>query len=410
MQLKAVLIKLLENFLRSNLWFVYFFLDNPLIRRWFLDKYLRHRPEQFLAYYSWKPVWGNPKNILVLKTDAIGDYLLFRNYLAEIAAVYKPLGCRIILAGNKAWKELASELDSEQVDEFIWLDRGGMNRRPSTDRQLEFLEQINRHTYRKLLYPNFSREWEAGDWLVKHIPSKEKFAFDGNTVNQTDQQHREGNDIYSKLLEPEESAMFDFFRNGEITSVFTGRQSRLKAPQIVLPGINPVNTAYAVFFPGASFEPRRWPEERFAELGNFIHKHLGMKIILTGGPLETELCQRIAAANPDIFENLAGKTSLPQLLKLISQSDLLVSNDTSAIHMGAQCGVPSYCLYKGNNYGRCMPYPDGLLPNLVVCMPKSLLEINEEERINRFSENDGGDIREITVDTLRSLIIQLSDK
>jgi ADP-heptose:LPS heptosyltransferase len=409
MQLKSVLLNLLDKFLRQNRWFIFAFLDNPFIRKRFLDKYLRFRPEQFLAYYSWKPVIGNPKNILVLKTDAIGDYLLFRNYLAEIAAVYKPQGYRIVLAGNQAWKDLALMLDSAFADEFIWMDRGGMNRKPAQDKQLDFLVQINRNAYSKLLYPNLSREWEAGDWLVKHIAAKDKYAFKGNAVNQTEEQHREGNLLYHHLIEPEKGGKFDFFRNGEIVSFFTGTKNIFPAPKIEVTSLLVKEKPYAVFFPGASVESRRWPEERFAELGKLVFSQLDMKIILAGGPAEIDLCQRIADSFPAIFENRAGKTSLPQLLNLIASSDLLVSNDTSAIHMGAQCGIPSICIYKGNNFGRCMPYPEMLIPKLKVCMPASLLKMPDEERINQFSENDEGDIREILVSDIWSSILQLKE-
>jgi ADP-heptose:LPS heptosyltransferase len=360
-----------------------------------------------LAYYSWKPVFGNPKNILVLKTDAIGDYLLFRNYLAEISAIYKPQGYRIVLAGNQAWKDLALTLDSAFADDFIWLDRGGMNRKPAPDKQMDFLVQINKNAYSKLLYPNLSREWEAGDWLVKHIAAQDKYAFRGNAVNQTEEQHREGNRFYHHLIEPEKGGKFDFFRNGEIVYFFTGTKSLLTAPMIEVTPVLDNEKPYAVFFPGASFESRRWPEEHFASLGKLIFSRLNMKIILAGGPSEVKLCQQITNSNPEIFENRAGKTSLPELLKLISSSNLLVSNDTSAIHMGAQYGVPSICIYKGNNYGRCMPYPENLIPSLKVCMPVSLQRLPENERIIQFSENDGGDISEITVDEVWRIILHL---
>ena len=398
MRLKFWLFRILDGFLYRNRWLIFLFLDNNAIRYIFLDKYLCNRPELFRAYYAWKPVWGRPGKILILKTDAIGDYLLFRNYLEEMALHFRPMGYRMVLAGNQAWKELALQLDSGFIDEFVWLDRGGMNRKPSPEKQLEFLRQINRYSYSRLLYPNFSREWEAGDWLVKHIPSKEKYAFDGNVVNQTIEQHREGNFFYTRLIEPERQGKFDFYRNGEIVSAFTGKNSLMEAPRIAFNQSSENKKPYAVFFPGASFESRRWPEESFSQLGELIFTHLGTKVKLAGGPGESVLCGMIAQANPAVFENLAGKTSLPELLELISNSSLLISNDTSAIHMGAQSGVPSICIYKGNNYGRCMPYPEGLLSNFRICMPEQLKSMPPEERIRRFSENDGLDIRTISVD------------
>ena len=407
MQLKTIFLKLLDVFLFSNHWFVYFFLENPFMCRVFLRKYLRNRPDHFFAYYRWKPASRNSQYILILKTDAIGDYLLFRNFLAEIAAEFRPKGFKMVLAGNSAWKDLALELDSTFVDEFIWLDRGGMNRKPSMERQLDFLSGINRYSYRKLLYPNYSREWEAGDWLVKHIPAFEKYAFNGNAVNETLWQHEEGNTFYSHLLTPEAGGKFDFFRNREIVSAFSGRDSLLEAPEIQHSTSHSQNGRYAVFFPGASLESRRWPEYRFSELGKMVNEKFGLDIRLAGGPSEKDLCDRIIGNDSLIFENLAGKTSLPELLKIIAGSYLLVSNDTSAIHLGAQSGIPSICIFKGNNFGRCMPYPEGLLQNFRVCMPQKLREMTHADCVAQFSENDGLEISDISVEDVWNAVLEL---
>ncbi len=370
------------------------------MHRLFLEKYLRNRPDYFLCYYAWKPVWGNPKNLLLLKTDAIGDYLLFRNYLTELASRFRPEGYRIFLAGNSAWKDLAEYLDSDSVDAFFWLNRGGMNRKPNQESILEFLRQINRHRYSILVYPNFSREWEAGDYIAQHIPAKQKFAFKGNQVNQTKEQHDEGNRIYNRLLHPENAVKFDFFRNGEMISAVTSRKTSIRYPEIRAHLERKNSPAYAVFFPGASFETRRWPSDRFATLGKTVFERYGLRILLAGGLGEFELCSQIEKIHPDVFQNLAGTTTLPELLELIAGAALLVSNDTSAIHIGAQARIPSVCIYKGNNYGRCMPYPEGLLPNLKLCMPPDLCVLSESERALSFTETDGANILDISSDQL----------
>ncbi len=65
----------------------------------------------------------NPGSLLFLRFDSIGDYLLFRNFLAIIREEEKYKNCKITLCGNIIWKELAETLDSDVIDEFIWMDR-----------------------------------------------------------------------------------------------------------------------------------------------------------------------------------------------------------------------------------------------------------------------------------------------
>ena len=224
MNLKAVFVQLLDKFLKSNLRFIYWVLDNQKCRAFFLKKYLRNRPDLFSAYYTWKPA-RKSKKILILKTDAIGDYLLFRNCIEEISEKYRPLGYQIFLAGNQLWNELAIELDEKFLDGFFWLDRSGFNSKPKIENRIEFLQNINEYSFEFLLYPNYSREWEAGDWLVAHITAKNKVAFKGNLSNEKLEEHETGNLFYSQLVHPASNVKFDFFRNIEITEAFLGQKS-----------------------------------------------------------------------------------------------------------------------------------------------------------------------------------------
>ena len=55
-----------------------------------------------LAYT--KPKIHRQKSIVILRTDAIGDYLLFRAFLSEVRKAYS--NHHITLIGNSAWKPL----------------------------------------------------------------------------------------------------------------------------------------------------------------------------------------------------------------------------------------------------------------------------------------------------------------
>ena len=61
--------------------------------------------------------------LLIVKLDAIGDYLLFRNFLEDIRKSKKFANYHITLCGNIIWEELAETFDKSFVDEFIWIDK-----------------------------------------------------------------------------------------------------------------------------------------------------------------------------------------------------------------------------------------------------------------------------------------------
>ena len=63
------------------------------------------------------------KSLLLVRLDAIGDYVLFRNFIKLLKKNQKYNDYTITLLGNSVWKNLSKELDYEYVDDFIWLDR-----------------------------------------------------------------------------------------------------------------------------------------------------------------------------------------------------------------------------------------------------------------------------------------------
>jgi len=56
-------------------------------------------------------------------------------------------------------------------------------------------------------------------------------------------------------------------------------------------------------------------------------------------------------------ENLCGTTSLTELVDIISKAKLLITNDSSALHIAACLNTQTICLLMGRHYGRFAPYP-----------------------------------------------------
>lgn len=109
--------------------------------------------------------------------------------------------------------------------------------------------------------------------------------------------------------------------------------------------------------PASSKSYKNWTAEGYAALADHAHRQ-GMKVMLIGSPAPTEreLAARIATLTDSIDENLVGKTSLPQLLALISLADLVLAPDTGPAHMATMVGTPVIGLYAHHNPRRTGPY------------------------------------------------------
>ena len=96
-----------------------------------------------------------------------------------------------------------------------------------------------------------------------------------------------------------------------------------------------------VVHPGAAFGAKRWPVERFAAVAAALAGD-GHRVVVTGGRDEAVLAARVAAAGG---LDLAGRTSIDELLALVAGARLVVAGDTGIAHVATAFGVPSVTLF-----------------------------------------------------------------
>lgn len=92
---------------------------------------------------------------------------------------------------------------------------------------------------------------------------------------------------------------------------------------------------------------RRWSVERFARLADDLLQAFPGKIVTVGAPAERPYVQRMLAGvrARDRVIDLAGLTSLPELVALFAEARLLVSNDTGPLHVASAVGTPTVAIF-----------------------------------------------------------------
>jgi ADP-heptose:LPS heptosyltransferase len=91
---------------------------------------------------------------------------------------------------------------------------------------------------------------------------------------------------------------------------------------------------------------RKWPAERFVELGRRVLDNHDVWILITGAPSESDAAEEIRVELDSArVVNVAGKTSLRELLVLYTLSDLLVTNDSGPSHFSSLTDVHSVVLF-----------------------------------------------------------------
>lgn len=111
--------------------------------------------------------------------------------------------------------------------------------------------------------------------------------------------------------------------------------------------------------PGATYgSAKRWFPDRFAEVAQWFMRDTGGSVLIFGDRNESDIAEEItrklevekirgseAGNAKDRYLNLAGRTSLRELISLISECDVFLTNDSGPMHIAYAVGTPQVALF-----------------------------------------------------------------
>lgn len=111
---------------------------------------------------------------------------------------------------------------------------------------------------------------------------------------------------------------------------------------------------------GANMLHRAWPPERFASLADRLLRRSEIEIVLLGTGGEKDRAQAMQSCLEFPVIDLVGKTGISELLGVLKQCSILVSNDTGTIHLAAAAGTSTAGLFFSTAYfAETAPYGAG---------------------------------------------------
>lgn len=110
---------------------------------------------------------------------------------------------------------------------------------------------------------------------------------------------------------------------------------------------------------GAAHAHKAWPPDRFAEMAALARHRLGQcGFFCVGGRVERALGEQVVAGSGPGVLNLAGITTIPQLVAVLSLADVTVSGDTGPMHVAAAVGCPVVALFGRTDPSATAPWGD----------------------------------------------------
>lgn len=358
---------------------------------------------------SRSPQIRTTKTLLLIRLDSIGDYVLLRNFIRLIKETGKYKEYKVTLCGNIIWKELAVTLDSDRIDNFIWLDRKRFNNNPFY--KYKIIKYIYNRGFETVIDTTFSRENLFGDTIVKSSRAIERIGSSGSPDSYAKwKRNLLTNKYYTKIIPYSDSNIFEFYRNKEFFEKILSQSIEIIKPILDATSIAfdiPTNNDFIVIFPGAQEPKRRWAAFKFGFVVQTIIKKFGYDIIIAGSKGDTAIAKKLFFCfNAKKVYDMTGKTTLPQLAKLISLSKILISNETSAVHFAAAVGTPFVCISNGNHFGRFHPYPKGVFDKAFYIYPPEIMNnLNNEEMLKeKYRFNSDLNINEISPEVVKKLV------
>ena len=126
------------------------------------------------------------------------------------------------------------------------------------------------------------------------------------------------------------------------------------------------------FNPGATYGLAKcWDPHRFSALGTRLCRDYEAGILIFGTQRERELAAMIAQGIDGQVVNLAGSTTLPQLVALMESCDVVVTNDTGPMHISAAVKTPVVAIFGSTDPVTTGPCGNGhiIVRKEVSCSP-----------------------------------------
>ncbi len=353
-----------------------------------------------------------PNSILLLRIDAIGDYVVFRNFIEVLSKSKKYTNYKITMVGNVAWKSLAEEFDSEFVEQFIWIDTVRFTREPFYRYQM--LNKITSKGYSFVINSTYSRYFLLDDAIVKNTFADKKIGSIGDLSNLKQWQKNISDKYYHQLIPAKNDIIFEFYRHKEFFSTLLEENINLDRPEIQLKkkelSIPNIESKYAILFIGASKHFRKWPIEKFVKIGEYLKNKYGYSIVLCGAPSDLNDSTKFKNLAAYKYVDLVGKTSLIDLMYIIKNGNLMITNETSAPHFAVALKMKNiFVIYNGNHFKRFTPYPPEICDSYY---PVYHPEIEKDLEKYKYISNSYGyesqlDIGQISTTQVKKKLLEL---
>ncbi len=134
---------------------------------------------------------------------------------------------------------------------------------------------------------------------------------------------------------------------------------------------------------------KRWQAESYAKLNDLLQNELNANVLLIGAKDEIEISEEVFAKSEKKPIILTGKTNLAEAVAVLSEIDLLVSNDMGLAHIAPAVGTKTIVIFGPTNEKTTQPIGSEIIRKKVDCAPCMLRDCPIDHRcLTRISAEE----------------------
>lgn len=290
-----------------------------------------------------------PRSVLLVRPDHLGDVLFTVPALRHLRRTW-PEARLTMLVGpwSRAVADGIPYLDEVITCPFPWFSRKP-RRWPLEPYWLLRSEarRIAAHGFDLSIVLRFDHWW--GAWLTQWADIPRRWSYDVADVSP-----------FLTQTVPYVSGRHEVLQNLKLVEAATGFSSapedrclefRPSAEEIVfagdllaMEGIRPDDTLACVH-PGTGAPVKLWRNEAWAGVIESLVREHSLKVVVTGGPGETELVKDVEERLSVSVVNLVGRTNLGQLAAILERCRLALGVDSGPMHLAVAMGTPTVHLF-----------------------------------------------------------------
>ena len=96
---------------------------------------------------------------------------------------------------------------------------------------------------------------------------------------------------------------------------------------------------------GKDADRRRWGRKNFASVADRLISKYGAKVVLLGNSQEANICKEVESLANGRIINYCGKTSIEELIGILTKCKLVVTNEGGLLHMAVGLDMPTVSIF-----------------------------------------------------------------